>query len=134
MPALFFKFVLEINTGTNEIIITVKMKNDRKNREGIVYSTNSDFVYETNEPEEIETPEPSKQKLKIYIDRKQRKGKSVVVVEGFIGKNDDIEFLAKEIKIKCGTGGSAKDGQIIIQGEMIEKVKYYLISKGFNVK
>ncbi|MDD3740143.1 MAG: translation initiation factor [Bacteroidales bacterium] len=110
------------------------MKNDRKNREGIVYSTNSDFVYETNEPEEIETPEPSKQKLKVFLDRKQRKGKSVVVVEGFIGKIDDIECLAKEIKIKCGTGGSAKDGQIIIQGEMIEKVKNYLISKGFNVK
>ncbi|MDD3861021.1 MAG: translation initiation factor [Bacteroidales bacterium] len=110
------------------------MKNDRKNREGIVYSTNSNFVYETNEPEEIETLEPSKQKLKVYIDRKQRKGKSVIVVEGFIGKTDDIETLAKEIKIKCGTGGSVKDGQIIIQGELIEKVKNYLLSKGFNVK
>ncbi len=110
------------------------MSNNYKKREGIVYSTNKDFVFDTNEPEKIETPEPSKQKLKVFIDRKQRKGKSVIVVEGFIGKNDDIEILAKEIKIKCGTGGSVKDGQIIIQGKLIEKVKNYLLSKGFNVK
>ncbi|HNQ66892.1 MAG TPA: translation initiation factor [Bacteroidales bacterium] len=110
------------------------MKNDRKNREGIVYSTNKNFIYNTNEPEETETLEPSKQKLKIFIDRKQRKGKSVVIISGFIGKNDDLESLGKEIKTKCGTGGSVKDGEIIIQGEMLDKVKGYLISKGFNVK
>ncbi len=110
------------------------MKDNRKNREGIVFSTNKDFVYETNEATENETLEPSKQKLKVVIDRKQRKGKSVVLITGFIGKNDDLEDLAKEIKTKCGTGGSAKDGEIIIQGEMIEKVKEYLKSKGYGIK
>lgn len=110
------------------------MKDNRKNREGIVYSTNSDFVYKTNDPEEIDTLEPSKQKLKVFIDRKQRKGKSVVIVDGFIGKEEDLESLAKELKTKCGVGGSAKDGQIIIQGEIVDKVKNYLVSKGFNVK
>jgi translation initiation factor 1 len=110
------------------------MNNDRKKREGVVYSTNKDFVYETNENSEPETLEPSKQKLKIFIDRKQRKGKSVVIISGFIGKNEDIESLSKEIKTKCGTGGSVKDGEIIIQGEMLDKIKNYLISKGFNVK
>lgn len=110
------------------------MKDNRKNREGIVYSTNSDFVYETNETAEAETLEPSRQKLKVFIDRKQRKGKSVVIIDGFIGKDEDLELLAKELKTKCGTGGSAKDGQIIIQGEMIEKVKIFLTSQGYKIK
>lgn len=110
------------------------MKDNHKNRDGIVYSTNSDFVYETNAAEELETPTPSKQKLKVVIDRKQRKGKSVVLITGFIGKDDDLENLAKELKTKCGTGGSAKDGEIIIQGEMIDKVKDYLRTKGYGVK
>jgi len=110
------------------------MKDNRKNREGIVYSTKSDFVYDTNEAEEVETLEPSLQKLKVFIDRKQRKGKSVVIIDGFIGKDEDLESLAKELKTKCGTGGSAKDGQIIIQGEMIEKVKIFLTSQGYKIK
>jgi translation initiation factor 1 len=110
------------------------MKDNRKNREGIVYSTKSDFVYETNEATEMETLDPSKQKLKVVIDRKQRKGKSVVLITGFIGKEDDLECLAKELKTRCGTGGSAKDGEIIIQGEMIDKVREYLKSKGYGVR
>jgi len=110
------------------------MKNNRKIREGIVYSTNKDFIYETNEPEEPDTLEPSKQKLKIFIDKKQRNGKSVVMVTGFIGKTEDLENLAKDIKTKCGTGGSVKDGNIIIQGEMLDKIKSFLVDKGFNVK
>jgi len=110
------------------------MKDNWKKREGIVYSTKEDFSYETNDSEEIITLEPSRQKLKVFIDRKQRKGKSVVIVDGFIGKEEDLESLAKELKTKCGTGGSAKDGQIIIQGEMIEKVKIFLTSQGYKIK
>jgi translation initiation factor 1 len=110
------------------------MKNDWKKREGVVYSTKNDFEYDTNETEEIETLAPDKQKLKVLIDRKQRKGKSVTIITDFIGKYDDLNDLAKKIKTKCGTGGSVKDGEIIIQGEMIDKIMDYLIKEGFNVK
>ncbi len=109
------------------------MKNNWKKREGVVYSTNSDFAYKTNEQEEPETLPIEKQKLKISLDRKQRKGKTVVLISGFVGKNEDLLDLAKELKNKCGTGGSAKDGEIIIQGEMIVKVKEILKNKGFKV-
>jgi|SRR5690554_764333 translation initiation factor 1 len=109
------------------------MTNEWKKREGIVYSTKADFVYQTNEIEEPETLPAEKQKLKIALDRKQRKGKTVVLITGFVGKSDDLENLAKELKNKCGTGGSAKNGEIIIQGEMIEKVKDILRNKGFKV-
>lgn len=109
------------------------MTNEWKKREGIVYSTKADFVYQTNEIEEPETLPAEKQKLKIALDRKQRKGKTVVLITGFVGKSDDLENLAKELKNKCGTGGSAKNGEIIIQGGMIEKVKDILRNKGFKV-
>jgi len=109
------------------------MTNEWKKREGIVYSTKADFDYQTNEIEETETIPAEKQKLKIALDRKQRKGKTVVLITGFVGKSDDLENLAKELKNKCGTGGSAKNGEIIIQGEMIEKVKDILRNKGFKV-
>lgn len=103
-----------------------------KNREGIVYSTKQDFSYDTNQESEPETLSPEKQKLKISLDRKQRKGKTVVLISGFVGKAEDLELLAKELKTKCGVGGSAKDGEIIIQGEMIEKVKDILRAKSYK--
>ena len=109
------------------------MKKQWKNREGVVYSTNQDFEYDTNEIEEIETLSPAKQKLSVFIDRKQRKGKSVTIIAGFIGKSDDLEALSKQIKTKCGTGGSAKNGEIIIQGEMIDKIKEFLLKEGYNL-
>ncbi|MCK9321897.1 MAG: translation initiation factor [Bacteroidales bacterium] len=105
-----------------------------KNREGVVYSTNQDFEYDTNEIEELETISPSEQKLIVFIDRKQRKGKSVTIIAGFVGKTDDLKALAKLIKTKCGTGGSAKDGEIIIQGEMIDKIMDSLLKEGYSVK
>lgn len=110
------------------------MSKNWKNREGIVYSTNQNFEYDTNEIEEPETLEPQKQNLKVYIDRKQRKGKSVTIISGFIGKNDDLNELAKMIKTKCGTGGSAKDGEIIIQGEMIDKITDFLTKEDYKYK
>lgn len=107
------------------------MPGKSKNRIGIVYSTSQDFVYETDEVAEPDTLAPSEQKLKVTIDRKQRKGKVVTLVSGFIGKNDDLEELARILKTGCGTGGSAKDGEIIIQGELLEKVRKILIDKGY---
>lgn len=117
--------------STNKFLL--QMKNDWKQRDGIVYSTKADFVYNTNEEEEIETLPVEKQKLKIVLDKKQRKGKTVVLIIGFVGKTADLEDLAKELKSKCGVGGSAKNGEIIIQGEMIEKVKTILKTKGYKV-
>ncbi len=99
-----------------------KEKQDWKDRLNVVYSTNKDFNYEHNTEEENDTLQPNEQNLKISIDRKKRKGKSVTLIEGFIGTNDDLKNLAKILKTKCGVGGSAKDGEIIIQGEFKQKV------------
>jgi translation initiation factor 1 len=98
-----------------------------------VYSTNPDFKFESEE-EEIETLPNDKQQLIVSIDRKQRKGKTVTLVENFIGKTEDLETLAKLLKTKCGTGGSAKDGEIVIQGDVKLKVKEILEKEGYKVK
>ena len=98
-----------------------------------VFSTNPDYKYE-EEKEEKETLANEKQQLIISIDKKQRKGKTVTLVQGFIGKNEDIETLAKLLKTKCGTGGSAKDGEIIIQGDVKIKVKEILEKEKYKVK
>ncbi len=129
--------VPEVLEGPKSFKKTFKQKVMSKNwkkREGVVYSTNDNFDYDTNEPEEIETLAPNQQKLKVFIDRKQRKGKSVCIVAGFVGSQDDLSDLAKKLKSKCGTGGSAKDGEIIIQGEMIDKIMTFLTNEGYNVK
>lgn len=98
-----------------------------------VYSTNPDFKFESEE-EEIETLPNSKQQLIVSIDKKQRKGKTVTLIEGFIGKTEDLEALAKLLKTKCGVGGSAKDGEIVIQGDFKQKVKEMLEKEGYKVK
>lgn len=108
------------------------MSNKNKNRIGIVYSTNQDFDYQTDEPVEVDTLAPEEQKLKVSIDRKQRKGKVVTLVTGFVGTADDLDDLARSLKTACGTGGSAKEGEIIIQGEQLEKVKKFLIDRGYT--
>lgn len=110
------------------------MKN-KKLRQGIVYSTKSDFDYEYNDDlMPLESLEPEKQKIKISLDRKQRKGKTVTLVDGFYGNIDDLNELAKELKNKCGVGGSCKDNQIIIQGNFATKIYMVLKNKGYNVK
>lgn len=111
-----------------------KEKQDWKDRLNVVYSTNPDFSYEHDEFEEEDTLEPGKQTLRISIDRKKRKGKSVTLIEGFIGTNDDLKDLAKNLKSKCGVGGSAKDGEIIIQGEFKQKVADILSGLGYKTK
>lgn len=110
------------------------MANDWKERLGVVFSTNPDFGYEHEEDEEQETLQPNKQDLRVSIDRKQRKGKAVTLVTGFVGTDDDLKDLAKMLKSKCGVGGTAKDGEILIQGEFAEKVVELLKKEGYKVK
>ncbi|MGE4288977.1 MAG: translation initiation factor [Salinivirgaceae bacterium] len=111
-----------------------KENNDWKERLNIVYSTNPDYAYQKEELEEQQTLEPQKQTLRISIDRKKRKGKSVTLIEGFIGSDDDLKELAKTLKTKCGVGGSAKDGEIIIQGEFRQKIAELLAQAGYKTK
>lgn len=111
-----------------------KKKNSHKNREGIVYSTNPEFNYFENIPGLQETLSNEQQHLTVKIDRKQRGGKVVTLVEGFVGSNDDLKELAKKLKSKCGVGGSQKDGEIIIQGDFKEKIYQLLIEQNYKVK
>ena len=108
--------------------------NDWKSRLGVVYSTNPDFQYETETTSEAETLPPARQRLIVRIDRRQRAGKQVTLVEGFVGTSDDLAALAKTLKTKCGVGGTAKDGEITIQGDLRDKVTALLQSMGYNAK
>lgn len=108
--------------------------NDWKARLGVVYSTNPDFKYETEASVEQETLPPAKQRLIVRIDRRQRAGKQVTLVEGFVGSSDDLSALAKTLKTKCGVGGTAKDGEITVQGDLRDKVVALLQSMGYNAK
>lgn len=101
----------------------------------LVYSTNKEFMdRELASTEETVTLEPSKQRLIVRIDRRQRAGKQVTLVEGFVGSQDDLAALAKTLKVKCGVGGSAKDGEITIQGDLRDKVTALLTGMGYNAK
>ncbi|ASB47659.1 translation initiation factor [Alkalitalea saponilacus] len=106
-------------------------KKNRKSAGGIIFSTNPDYDYEQEE-ENIETPPPSQQKLKVWLDKKQRKGKVVTLITNFTGHPDDLKDLEKSLKNLCGAGGSSKDGEILIQGDCREKILTWLLSKGYN--
>lgn len=108
--------------------------NDWKSRLGVVYSTNPDFVYQQEAREEQATLEPAKQRLTVLIDRRQRAGKQVTLVEGFVGTSEDLAALAKTLKTKCGVGGTAKDGEITIQGDLRDKLVALLQGMGYNAK
>ena len=110
------------------------MSKKEKNRVGIVYSTNPSFQYETNNQEEQETLTPNLQNLKVQLDRKQRAGKQVTLITGFVGSEEDLINLSKVLKTKCGVGGSAKDGEIILQGDFRDKVIALLTQEGYKVK
>ncbi|MBL4592786.1 MAG: translation initiation factor [Flavobacteriales bacterium] len=97
----------------------------------MVYSTNPDYDYD-DENESFDTLEKEEQELKVLIDRKQRKGKSVTLITGFIGNNDDMKDLAKVLKSRCGVGGSAKENEILIQGEFKDKIYGLLINMGYS--
>lgn len=106
----------------------------KKKPTGIVYSTNPDFKFEFDEVEEHETLPPQQQDLRVWIDRKQRAGKQVTLVTGFVGSANDLEVLGKLLKTKCGTGGTVKDGEIIIQGDVREKIMDILAKSGYKAK
>jgi len=99
-----------------------------------MYSTNADFEYDEEQDDSIETLEPNKQNLKIFLDKKQRKGKKVTLITGFVGTDDDLNDLGKSLKNKCGVGGSSKEGEILIQGDLREKVKSILDDLGYKSK
>lgn len=107
---------------------------DWKERLGVVYSTNPEFSYETGDESGPETLPPQQQNLRVMLDRKQRKGKEVTLILGFVGTDEDLKELARKLKTRLGTGGSAKDGEIIIQGDFRERVMEFLVSEKFKVK
>ena len=108
--------------------------NDWKERLGVVYSTNPDFAYETSAVEEAETLPPERQKLLVGIDRRNRGGKQVTLVSGFVGREEDLSALAKTLKTRCGVGGAAKDGEILIQGDFRDRVLQLLLAMGYKAK
>ncbi|MFK7784659.1 MAG: translation initiation factor [Crocinitomicaceae bacterium] len=110
------------------------MGKNKKKRIDVVYSTNPDFDFDHDEGFEEETVDPGDQLLYVSIDRKQRGGKEVTLVEGFIGTQEDLKDLGKFLKSKCGVGGTVKDGDIIIQGKFKDKVADLLEGKGYKVK
>ena len=104
---------------------------DWKERLGVVYSTNPDFAYNTDEATEITTKEPAQQNLRVWRDSHHRAGKVATVVRGFEGSSADWEELAKMLKRRLGVGGSAKDGEIIIQGEWRDRITALLVEAGY---
>ena len=106
----------------------------RNSTGGLVYSTNPYFHEKSNEADEKENLPADKQKLRVYLDTKNRKGKKVTLISGYYGKEKDLSGLEKDLKNHCGTGGSSKHGEILIQGDQVEKVREYLINKGYGVK
>jgi len=107
-------------------------KNEWKNREGVVYSTNSDFEYEYEQHEQSATLSPEQQNLRVKLDKSGRAGKQVTLISGFVGSVTDLEKLGKLIKTKCGVGGSVKDGEVVIQGDLRDKILQLLIKEGYN--
>lgn len=110
------------------------MSNKNKHKTSIVYSTNPDFSYQQNENEELETLPPTQQNLRIWLEKNHRGGKEVTVIKNFVGNEDAMQSLCKDIKTKCGTGGSVKNGEILIQGDQRKKISEYLQKTGYKFK
>lgn len=108
--------------------------NDWKSRLGMVYSTGSDFEYTTQEDEQQQDLPPAKQKLRVALDRRNRRGKSVTLVADFVGSQQSLEELCKRLKQRLGVGGSAKDGEIIIQGDHRDKIVEILTADGYKAR
>jgi translation initiation factor 1 len=106
-------------------------KKNKPDNRGFVYSTNPDFGFE-HQQENMDTLPVAQQKLKIKLDTKHRAGKAVTLIDGFVGQEQDLEDLGKKLKSFCGTGGSAKDGEIIVQGDQRDKVLQWLLKNGYS--
>lgn len=120
-------------TPQNEEVSNTPQHNiTRKKREGIVYSTNDNFAYSEDKIEEVETLPNKQQRLRIKMERAGRGGKTVTIVSGFIGTTTDLQILCKLLKQKCGVGGTAKDNEIIMQGDLRSKLKDLLIKEGYT--
>jgi translation initiation factor 1 len=107
-------------------------KKNKPDTRGFVYSTDPNFSYE-EEQSSKETLEPAQQKLKVRLDTKHRAGKAVTLVEGFVGTDEDLQELGKKLKTHCGTGGAAKDGEVIVQGDHRDKVVQWLHKNGYKL-
>lgn len=107
---------------------------DWKDRLGVVFSTNANFEYTHDEKPEEDTLPPQQQTLHVMLDKKQRNGKKVTLVSGFVGREDDLKELGKKLKSSCGVGGSSKDGEVLIQGDFRDKVAQILTDCGYKVK
>jgi translation initiation factor 1 len=107
---------------------------DWKERLGMVYSTNPDFEYTTAQEDQTPTLPPQQQDLRVWVDRKHRGGKTVTLVKGFVGTDEDLADLGRMLKSKCGVGGTAKDGEIIIQGDHRDRIMELLSKAGYKCK
>jgi translation initiation factor 1 len=108
-------------------------KKNIPDKNGFVFSTDPDFNFQTEGFSSSETLAPGRQRLRVVLDTRHRGGKTVTAIIGFVGKSDDLEILGKKLKQYCGTGGSVKDGQILIQGDQTVKVRGYLQKEGYKL-
>lgn len=108
------------------------MSKKNKNRIGIVYSTNPNFQYKAENKGTTSTLPPQQQNLKVFRDKKQRAGKTVTIVAGFLGSDEDLKDLGKKLKTKCGVGGSVKDGEILIQGDFVDRIMQLLLAENYK--
>ncbi len=108
--------------------------NDWKSRLNVVYSTDPNFRYEEHSEPQVDTLAPARQNLRVWIDRKHRGGKTVTLVTGFVGIEEDLKELGRRLKIACGSGGSAGGGEIVVQGDFRDRVFDLLIREGYKAK